>query len=86
MKPATNSRGLSPLAKQALMTISVEEREISATSMAIAPERMPKIKKEIRNFRKKIMDLAAQDPEPERVYQLSLQLFPMTRKQRTEST
>ena len=47
------------------MTISVEEREISATSMAIAPERMPKIKKEIRNFRKKIMDLAAQDPEPE---------------------
>jgi uncharacterized protein (TIGR02147 family) len=74
------------LAKQALMTISVEEREISATSMAIAPERMPRIKKEIRNFRKKIMDLAAQDPEPERVYQLSLQLFPMTRKQRTEPT
>jgi uncharacterized protein (TIGR02147 family) len=72
------------LAKQALMTISVEEREISATAMAIAPERMPKIKKEIRNFRKKIMDMAAQDPYPERVYQLSLQLFPMTRKHKEQ--
>ncbi len=70
------------LAKQALMTISIEEREIIATSMAIAPERLPKIKKEIRALSKKIMDIAAQDPEPERVYQLSIQLFPLTRKQR----
>ncbi len=70
------------LAKQALMTIAVEEREISATTMAVSAAKMPRIKKELRACRKKIMDLAAEDPEAERVYQLSMQLFPLTRKKR----
>jgi uncharacterized protein (TIGR02147 family) len=60
----------------------MEEREISATSMAIKFERMPKIKKEMRAFRKKIMEIAAQDPDPERVYQMNIQFFPMSRKRR----
>ncbi len=70
------------LAKQALLTIRMEEREISATSMAVHPDKLPRIKREMRSFRKKILAIAGEDKDPERVYQMNIQFFPMTRARR----
>lgn len=58
-----------------------ERREFTGLTFACAPSQLPKLKEKIRQFREEIDHFAESLPEKEEVYQLSLQLFPLTRKE-----
>jgi uncharacterized protein (TIGR02147 family) len=55
-----------------------DERDISAVSVSVSADRLPKLKEMIRTFRKAILDECSRDPSPEGVYHLGIQLFPVT--------
>lgn len=54
-----------------------EERDISALTLGISEDDFLRIKGRIQAFRKEIMDLATASQDPDRVYQLNFQLFPV---------
>jgi uncharacterized protein (TIGR02147 family) len=59
-----------------------EERDISALTLGISEEDFLRIKSRIQAFRKEIMDMAAASQDPDRVYQLNFQLFPVGKADR----
>ncbi len=65
------------LAKFALENITAEERDISGVTMSLSREKFQLIKEEIREFRKKLSQIAADDHEPEQVYRCNFQFFPV---------
>lgn len=65
-------------ARNALDTLPVEERDFTSLMLTLSPEQLPRAKEMIRKFQD---DLAAEleaSPQPE-VYQLCIQLFPLTK-------
>jgi len=67
-------------AKSALETVPDDERLISWAGFSISHETYRKMKDEAREFRKKLVAMAQADPNPEQVYHLNLQLFPVSKK------
>lgn len=67
------------LAKNSLTTMNEHERDISAISFAVPSYMIEEIKEEIRIFRKKILSLTEQERRPDTVYQMAIQLFPVTK-------
>ncbi len=70
------------LAKESLKQ-KAAEREFAAMTMAISETEFQKLKEMIRDFRKSIVNALMQDgkkSEPEKVYQLNVQLFSLTKK------
>ncbi len=68
------------LGKDSLTSVKGELRDISSISFACSPERVPLLKKEISAFRKRLLGLAEADADKDQVYQMNIQLFPVTRK------
>lgn len=62
----------------ALEKFPKEERHISAMTLSFSENGMGKAVEEIENLRKRLLALMEEDPVPEKVYQLNLQLFPLT--------
>jgi uncharacterized protein (TIGR02147 family) len=60
-----------------LESIPLELRDFSASTMALDIQRMPEIKKLIRDFRKRLMAFAEKGKTTD-VYQICLQLYPLT--------
>lgn len=67
------------LARQALVDLSVEEREFNGVTLPIKKSALPHIKERIREFRKEINEYASNVNDPNEVYQLNIQLLPMTK-------
>lgn len=67
------------LASEALDRFSTDEREISSVTVGLAEETFLKIKKEIEDFRSRLMALAEADQNKERIYQINFQLFPLSK-------
>lgn len=67
-------------ARQALDTLDAEERDISSVCFKIREADFPKLKKQIQLIRKELRSFAVEGKEGERVVQVSIQLFPLTRK------
>lgn len=65
----------------ALEQQSFDERDFSATTLTVDPARLPEVKKRILEFHKE-MALLLEGDSPSEVYQLSLQLFRLTRPAR----
>ncbi len=61
-----------------------EKREYGAMTMAIDVSRLPKAKKRMFEFRKRLMEYLAGE-QPTHVYQFNMQLFPLTREKRASS-
>ena len=59
------------------------EREISGTTLRISRRDVGNVKTLLRDFRKKMLTLAANSPEADQVYQLNFQFFPLVVPQRT---
>lgn len=59
--------------------IEREQRDISALTVCVRPERVAELKTRIQGFREVLLDLCDRDESPTVVYQLNLQLFPLTR-------
>lgn len=55
-----------------------EIRDISTVTIGIKRDKMDEMRQRIADFRKSIMHLAEEDDEPDTIYQLNIQLFPIT--------
>lgn len=67
------------LATRALDKQPPEERDFSGCTVALDPQKLPQIRELIRNFQKELMELTAEG-EKTAVYQMSMQLFRLDRK------
>ncbi|MES2746072.1 MAG: TIGR02147 family protein [Bdellovibrionota bacterium] len=67
------------LGKRSLTAIDSDQRDISSISFACPESLVPELKRAISGFRKQILALADQCSDKDLVYQLNLQLFPVTR-------
>jgi len=70
------------LAKRALDEMPREEREISTITMALSESDMPLVQGWVKDLRRQVQALADNTREPDRVYHLNVQLFPVARKAR----
>lgn len=52
-------------------------RDVSALTLCVSKERVVELKQRLRSFREVILSVCAQEDEPEIVYQLNMQLFPL---------
>jgi uncharacterized protein (TIGR02147 family) len=55
-----------------------EARDISTVTVGIKKSRMDEIRQRIADFRTSIMHIAEEDTDPDDIYQLNIQLFPLT--------
>jgi uncharacterized protein (TIGR02147 family) len=68
------------LAKGALERIPPSERDISTLTMTLSEASFKTAVEEIRQLRKRLLKMAVDEPQPDRVFQLNMQLFPITKK------
>ena len=66
------------LAADALRKNTNSEREMNGATISIPKDKLPELKEKIRAFRKEINQLASSYENPDEVYQLNVQLFPLT--------
>ena len=66
------------LAAEALRTAPQALREMNGVTVTIPLEKLSEIKEKIRLFRKEINQLASSYENPDEVFQLNIQLFPLT--------
>ena len=59
-----------------------KDREVSGTTLRVAEADLDKIKVWLREFRMKILGLAAQSAGADQVYQLNFQFFPLVKAKR----
>ena len=76
----TMNKKMSELAVQSIAKDSAEERNFSGVTMGINKSVYDRITKEIDIFRKKIIDIANECQKIDQVYQMNLQVFPLTDK------
>lgn len=67
------------LGMQAIERFEKEERNISGMTLSFSETGFRKAVEEIEALRRRLLALLEEDPKPEKVYQLNLQLFPITR-------
>jgi uncharacterized protein (TIGR02147 family) len=53
-------------------------RNINAVTVCINPERVPEIKERIQAFRETLIDFCDRDEDPQTVFQINFQLFPLS--------
>lgn len=70
------------LARCAIQRIPTGEKYNSWISAAVGPDSFLKIVEEIRCVRKKILKIVENDSNPDRVYHLNLNLFPITQRRK----
>ena len=76
----TMNKKMTELAACSITRDSVEERNFSGITMGIDKPTYDRITKEIDIFRKKIVDIANECQTIDQVYQMNLQIFPLTDK------
>lgn len=64
---------------QSLTEVEVKQREFAAGTLSISKANVEKMKKEIKRFHQRILQLAANDEVAEEVYQMNIQFFPLTK-------
>lgn len=67
------------LAALAQDEVAAKERDISSVCFAIKESEIPNLKKQIQLIRKELRNFAASDGEGERLVQVNIQLFPITK-------
>ena len=71
-------------AKSALRQVPVDQREMTASTLVISSEKLPEAKQLIREFKSKFARLL-EDVSGDRVYQMQIQLFPLTKSNHKET-
>jgi uncharacterized protein (TIGR02147 family) len=59
-----------------------DERDVSALTVCIREETLADVKSRVRRFREELLERCDSETEPERVYQLCIQFFPLSVKKR----
>jgi len=70
-------RDMIKLGMEAIDRFSHEYREISSTTMRINGNDIPEFKKMLQDFRRQMLDFAANSQNADQVFQLNFQLFPL---------
>ncbi len=65
-------------AGQSVTKVPPEERDVSALTVCIRESTLADVKARIRRFREELMERCDSETEPERVYQLCVQFFPLS--------
>ena len=66
-------------AAQAVVHVPQDERDVSALTVCIREESLGELKARIHRFREELLHRCDSETEPERVYQLCIQLFPLSK-------
>jgi uncharacterized protein (TIGR02147 family) len=69
---------------QKIDEIEIELRDFSSLTLVIDPQKINEAKQVIKEFRKKMTSLSMQD-NPQEVYQLAIQFFPLTKPEIKET-
>jgi len=64
---------------EALLTLSLEEREFSGLTIALPRHKISYVKEKIKAFRKELNEILSAQKDSEDVYQLNVQFYPLTR-------
>lgn len=67
-------------ASESLDTVPADLREIGSITVAVKAATVAELKERIQRFRRELLDRCDQDEDPTEVYQLNVQLFPLTRE------
>lgn len=59
--------------------LPADERYISALTLSVSPHTLDELRRRVLEFRNELIALCDADPQPARVVQLNMQLFPLTR-------
>ena len=62
------------------LDMPLSERDMSGLTMGLTHRAYEQIRKEIADFRRRIVAIASEDDETEQVYRLNLQLFPLSER------
>lgn len=65
------------LAKQSFQNVAKEKRNISTLTVTLSSESLKLLDLELKIFRKKILEIAIADTQPEGVFQINLHVFPL---------
>jgi uncharacterized protein (TIGR02147 family) len=65
-------------ASESIDLIPRENRDISSVTFRVSATTAKKFKERIQKFRKELAEEASRDPDPQAIFQLNLQLFPVT--------
>lgn len=66
-------------AKEALDRVPREHRDVTCVTMSVSPSGMSRIKDLVADFHKRVLETVQADRDEDRVIQLNLQVFPLTR-------
>lgn len=66
------------LASESIDTVNRELRDISAVTIAVSDENIKELKTLIQHFRKSVLELSEQDQNKQNVYQVGIQMFPLS--------
>ena len=66
-------------AADAIERVAPEQRDVSALTVCIKAQSLAELKHRIHRFPEEMLDLCDRETEPEQVYQLCIQLFPLSR-------
>lgn len=75
-------REMIKIAEESLERFKKEERDISTLTLNIPESAIPEIRELTGEFRESLKKLVNGYPDPDRVYQLNIQLFPLTAKRK----
>jgi len=67
------------LAERSLEEIPVDERDISSLTVTLRWSDLPRMREKVAEIRRQIQTLATESSEPDGVFQLNVQLFPVAR-------
>lgn len=67
------------LAKRALAEVGKEERDISCVTMSVSAGGLERIKGALKDCRQRILEIVQADQDEDRVIQMNMQVFPLTR-------
>jgi len=74
------------LSMEAIEGLPKEIRDLSSLTVSIPPEGYPRLVEMLRDFRARVMSSVAGMRDPDRVYQLSLQLVPLAMPEDTDAS
>lgn len=76
------NKKLSMLGTAAIEDFTPDERDITSLTIGINYKNFPLIKEEIQEFKKRIIRIVDGDKDPDMVYNINMQLFPLSKKKK----
>lgn len=71
---------MAELGRQALDRFPKSERNISTSTLSLSPEGYRKTVQALQRVQQEIAEIAGSDNDPDRIYEVNLQLFPLSKK------